>query len=223
MFNSVAWFDTSFTLNDLWFMIKGAGTTLLLTFWAVLGGTLLGAAFGLARASSPWWLNAPIGFVLDIFRSVPLLIQFVLANSFKSIVGLNWGPFTVGCVVLAAYTAAYCTEIVRAGILAVPVTTRRAARSLGMTWRQDLISIVFPIALRVALPSWIGLSLGVMKDTALVLWIGIVELLRSAQIIVTRIQEPLFVLSLAGLIYFVMSFPIARLGARLEKRWRAID
>jgi hydroxyproline transport system permease protein len=223
MFNSVAWFDTSFTLNDLWFMIKGAGTTLLLTFWAVLGGTLLGAAFGLARASSPWWLNAPIGFVLDIFRSVPLLIQFVLANSFKSIIGLNWGPFTVGCVVLAAYTAAYCTEIVRAGILAVPVTTRRAARSLGMTWRQDLTSIVFPIALRVALPSWIGLSLGVMKDTALVLWIGIVELLRSAQIIVTRIQEPLFVLSLAGLIYFMMSFPIARLGARLEKRWRSID
>jgi His/Glu/Gln/Arg/opine family amino acid ABC transporter permease subunit len=223
MFNFVASFDTSFTLNDLWFMIKGAGTTLALTFWAVLGGTLLGAAFGVARASLPWWLNAPIGFVLDIFRSVPLLIQFVLANSFKSIVGLNWGPFTVGCVVLAAYTAAYCTEIVRAGILAVPMTTRRAARSLGMTWRQDLISIVFPIALRVALPSWIGLSLGVMKDTALVLWIGIVELLRSAQIIVTRIQEPLFVLSLAGLIYFVMSFPIARLGSRLEKRWRAID
>jgi hydroxyproline transport system permease protein len=207
MFNFVASFDTSFTLNDLWFMIKGAGTTLALTFWAVLGGTLLGAAFGVARASLPWWLNAPIGFVLDIFRSVPLLIQFVLANSFKSIVGLNWGPFTVGCVVLAVYTAAYCTEIVRAGILAVPTNTRRAARSLGMTWRQDLISIVFPIALRVALPSWIGLSLGVMKDTALVLWIGIVELLRSAQIIVTRIQEPLFVLSLAGLIYFVMSFP----------------
>jgi hydroxyproline transport system permease protein len=223
MLNYVAWFDTSFTLNDLWFMIKGAGTTLLLTFWAVLGGTLLGAAFGLARASSPWWLNAPMGFVLDIFRSVPLLIQFVLANSFKSIIGLNWGPFTVGCVVLAAYTAAYCTEIVRAGILAVPTTTGRAARSLGMTWRQDLTSIVFPIALRVALPSWIGLSLGVMKDTALVLWIGIVELLRSAQIIVTRIQEPLFVLSLAGLIYFMMSFPIARLGARLEKRWRSID
>jgi hydroxyproline transport system permease protein len=223
MLNYVAWFDTSFTLNDLWFMIKGAGTTLLLTFWAVLGGTLLGAAFGVARACSPWWLNAPMGFVLDIFRSVPLLIQFVLANSFKSIIGLNWGPFTVGCVVLAAYTAAYCTEIVRAGILAVPTTTGRAARSLGMTWRQDLTSIVFPIALRVALPSWIGLSLGVMKDTALVLWIGIVELLRSAQIIVTRIQEPLFVLSLAGLIYFMMSFPIARLGARLEKRWRSID
>jgi len=125
--------------------------------------------------------------------------------------------------VLALYTAAYCAEIVRGGILAVPSTTRRAARSLGMTYTQDLTNIVFPMALRVALPSWIGLTLGVMKDTALVLWIGIVELLRASQVIVTRIQEPLFVLSIAGLIYFLMSFPIARLGARLEKRWREDD
>ncbi|HEY9213063.1 MAG TPA: amino acid ABC transporter permease [Ancylobacter sp.] len=218
-----SWFQTSFSLSDLWFMLKGAGMTISITFWAVLGGTFLGLLFGLARASSPWWVNAPLGFVLDIFRSVPLLIQFVLANSFKSIIGLNVSAFVVGCVVLAIYTAAFCTEIVRSGILAVPSTTRRAARSLGMSWRQDLTEIVFPIALRVALPNWISLALGVMKDTALVLWIGIVELLRSSQIIVTRIQEPLFVLSIAGLIYFLMSFPIARLGARLEKRWREND
>jgi polar amino acid transport system permease protein len=221
MFSSLI--DTSFSLNDLWFMLKGAGMTLAVTFWAVLAGTLLGVAFGVLRATSPWWLNAPIGFVLDIFRSVPLLIQLVLANAFKSIVGLNWSPFTVGCVVLALYMSSYCTEIVRAGFLAVPLTTRRAARSLGLSYRQDLTEIVFPIALRVALPSWIGLTLGVMKDTAMVWWIGIVELLRSSQVIVTRIQEPLLVLSIAGLIYFLMSFPIARLGARLEKRWREND
>jgi polar amino acid transport system permease protein len=221
MFSSLL--DTSFSLNDLWFMLKGAGMTLAVTFWAVLAGTLLGVAFGVLRATSPWWLNAPIGFVLDIFRSVPLLIQLVLANAFKSIIGLNWSPFTVGCVVLALYMSSYCTEIVRAGFLAVPLTTRRAARSLGLSYRQDLTEIVFPIALRVALPSWIGLTLGVMKDTAMVWWIGIVELLRSSQVIVTRIQEPLLVLSIAGLIYFLMSFPIARLGARLEKRWREND
>lgn len=218
-----SFFETSFTLNDLWFMLKGAGVTLSITFWAVIGGTLMGVLFGLLRTTVPWWLNAPIGFVLDIFRSVPLLIQFVLANSFKSIIGLNWSAFTIGCVVLAIYTASYCTEIVRAGILAVPATTRRAARSLGLSYRQDLTEIVFPIALRVALPNWIGLTLGVMKDTALVLWIGIAELLKNSQIIVTRIQEPLFVLSIAGLIYFLMSFPIARLGAQLEKRWREND
>jgi polar amino acid transport system permease protein len=164
-----------------------------------------------------------LGAVLDVFRSIPLLIQFILANSFKSIVGIDVSAFTVACVVLAIYTSAYCAEIVRAGVLAVPATTRRAARSLGLTWWQDLRHIVYPIALRVSLPSWVGLTLGVMKDTSLVLWIGIVELLRASQVIVTRIQEPLLVLMLCGLIYFLMSYPISRLGAYLETRWRDDD
>lgn len=215
--------ETDFARTDLWFMLRGAGMTLTLTFWAVLGGTAMGLVFGVLRAAAPWWINAPIGAVLDVFRSIPLLIQFILANSFKSIVGLDMSAFMVACIVLSLYTAAYCTEIVRAGVLAVPSTTRRAARSLGMSWSQDLRYIVYPIALRVSLPSWVGLTLGVMKDTALVLWIGIVELLRASQVIVTRIQEPLLVLMLCGLIYFVMSYPISRLGAYLESRWRDHD
>jgi polar amino acid transport system permease protein len=216
-------FDTAFSWGDLMFMLRGAGMTLAITFWAVLGGTIMGLVFGLIRASAPWYVNYPLGAVLDVLRSVPLLIQFILGNSFQAIAGWNLSPFLVGCIVLAAYTAAYCTEIVRGGILAVPPITRRAARSLGMTRWQDLREIVRPLGTRIMLPSWIGLTLGVMKDTALVLWIGIIELLRSSQIIVTRIQEPLFVLTIAGLIYFAMSFPIARLGARLEKKWREND
>ena len=98
-----------------------------------------------------------------------------------------------------------------------------AARSLGMTWGQDLTQIVFPMALRVGLPSWIGLTLGVMKDSALVMWLGIIELLRASQILVTRLQEPMFILLVTGAIYFALSFPIARLGSRLEKRWQEND
>jgi polar amino acid transport system permease protein len=215
--------ETDFARTDLWFMLRGAGMTLALTFWAVLGGTVMGLVFGVVRAVAPPWVNVILGAVLDVFRSIPLLIQFILANSFKSIIGLDVSAFTIACIVLAIYTAAYCAEIVRAGVLAVPSTTRRAARSLGMTWWQDLRHIVYPIALRVSLPSWIGLTLGVMKDTSLVLWIGIVELLRASQVIVTRIQEPLLVLMLCGLIYFLMSYPISRLGAYLESRWRDDD
>ena len=215
--------ETDFARTDLWFMLQGAGTTLALTFWAVLGGTLMGFVFGVLRAVASSWVNAMLGAVLDVFRSIPLLIQFILANSFKSIVGIDVSAFTVACVVLAIYTSAYCAEIVRAGVLAVPATTRRAARSLGLTWWQDMRLIVYPIALRVSLPSWVGLTLGVMKDTSLVLWIGIVELLRASQVIVTRIQEPLLVLMLCGLIYFLMSYPISRFGAYLETKWRDDD
>ena len=215
--------QTDFSATDLLFMLQGAGVTLALTFWAVLGGTLLGLVLGLLRAISPWWINAALGAVLDVFRSIPLLIQFILATSFKSIIGLDISAFAVACVMLALYTSAYCTEIVRAGVLAVPATTRRAARSLGLTYWQDLRHIVFPNALRVSLPTWTGLTLGVLKDTSLVLWIGIVELLRASQVIVTRIQEPLLVLGICGLIYFLMSFPISRLGAHLETMWREYD
>lgn len=217
-------FKTAITLNDIWFLIQGTGWTLLITAVAMLGGTILGIIFGVTRAAYPAWLTSPLGFILDIFRSVPLLIQLVLANSFIPILGLRATPFAVSCVVLALYTSAYCAEIVRGGVLAVPQTTRRAARSLGLTWWQDMTEIVYPLALRIMLPSWIGLTLGVMKDTALVGWIGVIELLKSSQILITRMaNEPLFILTIAGLIYFLISFPISRLGARLEKRWREND
>ena len=215
-------FDTSFTWNDFLYLLDGAWVTLQLTFWAIMLGSFAGLLFGLLRALLPR-ASLPLAWILDVFRSVPLLIQFVLFNSFKSIAGIDISAFAVGCIVLGIYAAAYFTEIVRAGVLSVPFTLRRASRSLGLSYLQDLRYIVLPMATRVAFPGWLNLVLSVMKDTALVMWIGIVELLRASQTIVTRIQEPLLVLCIAGLIYYVMSLVVARLGARLERRWQEND
>ena len=213
-------FDTSLTAADFIFLAKGAGMTIIVTLISVALGTILGIAFGVIRYQvGPWWA-APLTFVLDIFRSIPLLIQLVLANAFMGMVlKLKLSGFTVACGVLTLYTSAYCSEIVRGAIDAVPGTTRRAARSLGMTWMQDMRHIVLPLATRVALPSWIGLALGVMKDSALVFIVQVVELLKSTQILITRLQEPLFLLMICGLFYFLISFPVARFGGYLEKRW----
>jgi polar amino acid transport system permease protein len=213
-------FEASLSWSDIVYLLQGALVTIAITAAAVAIGTVLGVLFGLIRAGAPWWISGPIGGILDIFRSVPLLIQLVLFNSFNSMFRLHWPSYTVACICLGIYAAAFCTEIVRSGVSAVPTTTRRAARSLGLTWGQEVISITLPMATRIVFPSWIGLALGVMKDTSLVLWIGIIELLRSSQIITTRVQEPLLILTITGLIYFLMSFPIARLGAQLEKRWQ---
>jgi polar amino acid transport system permease protein len=213
-------FDTALTVKDLIFLAKGAGMTIFVTAISVFFGTILGIVFGVVRYQiGPWWA-APLTFVLDIFRSIPLLIQLVLANAFvTTVLGFRISGLTVACGVLSLYTSAYCAEIVRGGIEAVPLTLRRASRSLGLTWGQDMTSIVLPLAVRVALPSWIGLALGVMKDSALVFIVQVVELLKSTQILITRLQEPLFLLFICGLFYFVISFPVARLGGYLEKRW----
>jgi His/Glu/Gln/Arg/opine family amino acid ABC transporter permease subunit len=211
-------FNTSLSSTDLVFMLQGAWVTLKLTLWAMLIGTLVGLLMGWLRTLAPR-ATLPMAWVLDAFRSVPLLIQFVLFNSLKSILELPWSAFTVGCLVLGVYSASYCTEIVRSGLLAVAPNVTRASRSLGMSYFQTLRYVTLPMATRVAFPGWINLILSVMKDTSLVLWIGIIELLRASQTIVTRIQEPLLVLTVAGVIYYVMSLAIARMGNIVEKRW----
>lgn len=214
--------ESGFTWSDFQFLLEGAGMTLMLTIAAMLSGTVLGVVFGLCRALLPR-MSLPLAFVLDVIRSVPLLIQFVLLNALKSIVGLEWSAFTVACIVLGCYAAAYCTEVVRAGVLAVPASTRRAARSLGMTATQDLRYIVLPMAARVAFPGWVNLTLAVMKDTSLVMWIGIVELLRASQTLTTRLQEPLFILTMAGIIYYLMSLVVSQVGNRIEHAWQDND
>lgn len=213
-------FNTAISFNDFVFLAKGAGMTLVVTAISVFFGTILGIVFGVLRYQvGPWWA-APLTLIFDVFRSIPLLIQLVLANAFiTTVLGFRISGFTIACGVLSLYTAAYCAEIVRGGIESVPTTIRRAARSLGMTWGQDMRHIVLPLATRVALPSWIGLALGVMKDSALVYIVQVVELLKSTQILITRLQEPLFLLMICGLFYFLISFPIARFGSHLEKRW----
>lgn len=213
-------FGTALSANDLIFLAQGAGMTLIVTAISVAIGTVLGVAFGVIRYQVGPVFAAPLTFALDIFRSIPLLIQLVLANAFMgTVLQLRVSGFTVACIVLSLYTAAYCAEIVRGGIEAVPAITRRAARSLGLTWGQDMRYIVLPLATRVALPSWIGLALGVMKDSALVYVVQVTELLRATQILITRLQEPLFLLLICGVFYFAISFPIARLGGYLERRW----
>ena len=215
-------FTTSFTLQDFVFLLQGAATTLELTAASIVMGTFIGLILGWARITMPK-ATLPIALLMDIFKSVPLLIQFVLFNALKSILNLDWSIFTIGYLVLGMYAAAFCTEIVRGGLLSVPLNLRRASRSLGMSYWRDMRFIVLPLAARVIFPGWLNLLLGLMKDTSLVMWIGIIELLRASQIIVTRIQEPLLVLCIVGVIYYVMSMVLAWLGSMLEKRWQEND
>ena len=91
-------FDTALTLNDFVFLAKGAGMTIFVTVISVFLGTVLGIVFGVIRYQlGPVW-SAPLMFVLDIFRSIPLLIQLVLANAFvTTVLGIRVSGFTIAC------------------------------------------------------------------------------------------------------------------------------
>ncbi len=209
----------SFQLSDLLYLGEAAGRTLLISVIAISFGTLLGCIFGWLLHVSRWTGAVMLGLILDMFRSVPLVVQLILFFNFFPIVGLPLSPFTAGTIVLTLYTSTLVAAVARGGIEAVPVMTRRAARSLGMTYWQDIRYIVWPIGLRAVLPAWAGIAIAVLKDSALLSILGYVELLRASRILITRTQEPFLVLAAAGAFYFALSYPIAKATQRLEQRW----
>lgn len=216
---------THFTINDLMFMLKGAGITLILTLISGALGTLFGFLIGWARTSRSRIINWVFGGYVDVIRSVPLIIQFVLFNSTMAIVGFPLNPFVSGLITLSIYISGFVSAVVKAGIESVPPTTCMAARGLGMNYLQEFFFIVLPIGIRTVFPAWIGLLLGLMKDTSLITVLGATppELLRASQIIITRIQQPLLVLLGAGAFYFVMGYMITYLSERYERRWGKVQ
>ncbi|CTQ55189.1 Inner membrane amino-acid ABC transporter permease protein YecS [Roseibium album] len=217
--NETISFFSGFNINDLWFLGEAAMRTLWISVLSISIGTVLGGFFGWLLYEGRLTAALTIAPVLDIFRSVPLIIQLVLFYNFAPIVGLDLDPFGSGVVILTIYTAALVANVARGGIEAVERPMRRAARSLGLSYWQDMRYVVLPIGGRAVFPAWVGVALGVMKDSALVSVLGYVELLKASQILITRTQEPFLILIIAGAFYFALSFPISRYAAKLEQRW----
>ncbi len=210
---------SGFGAQDLLFLGEAAIRTLWISVLSIAIGSFLGGIFGWALYETKYWGGILLNPVLDIFRSVPLIVQLVLFYNFAPIVGLNLDAFESGLLVLTMYTSALVANVARGGIESVGRAMRIASRSLGMSYWQDMRYVVFPIGTRAIFPSWVGVALGVMKDSALVSVLGYVELVKASQILITRTQEPLLIILVVGGFYFALSYPISRYSAKLERRW----
>lgn len=209
---------SSLTIYDLEFLLEGLMRTITISAVAIVIGTFFGIILGYLKSNAGFVSEIILGGFIDILRSVPLIIQFILFYSFMGILQIDISVFWVGAIVLSTYTSAYMTEVVRAGIDSVPTTTRRAARSLGLTYWQDYKYIVFPLGLRTVFPSWIGVVLAVIKDSALVSVIGYLELLKTTEELISKSQEALLLLIGVGFFYFIISYPISLYAVHLERK-----
>lgn len=211
---------TSLDWGDVLFLAEASLRTILISVIAIVAGSVGGVLLG--------WILAAGGFIgrtvttglVDVFRSVPLLIQLILFDSFIAIAGYPMEAFWSGTIILSIYCAALVAMVARAGIENVGRDMQRASRSLGLSYLQTMRHVVWPIGLRTVFPSWVGVSLSIVKDSALVSAIGYVELLRASQILNTKTQESFKIMLLVGLFYFLISYPISQMGDRLERRWK---
>jgi hydroxyproline transport system permease protein len=211
LFTPLSWDDTGYILTGVW-------NTITISVVAIVVGTLLGVIVGFARAESNKAVNVLFGSVLDILRSVPLIIQLILFTTFIGAIGHPLNPFVAGSIVLSLYTMAFMSEVFRGGFESVSKSMQVGARSLGMTYWQTIYHIRFPIGLRAVLPSWMGVALSVIKDSALVSVIGYMELLRTSEQLIGRTQQPLTILIGVGIFYFIISYPLSHYGRNLERK-----
>lgn len=209
---------TPLSWNDTGFILTGILNTVYISVIAIIVGSILGLLVGFIRAESNKTVNALLGAVLDILRSVPLIIQLILFSTFIGVMGFPLPPFVTGSIILSLYTMAFMSEVFRSGFNSVPIPMIKASRSLGMNYLQTVRYIRIPIGMRAVFPSWLGVALSVIKDSALVSVIGYMELLRTAEQLISRTQQPLMILIGVGIFYFMISYPLSRYGKYIERK-----
>ncbi|MGM9319892.1 amino acid ABC transporter permease [Deinococcus aquaticus] len=186
---------------------------------AMLLGLPLGFLVALARLSRLSWVRGLSSLYVSFIRGTPLLVQiFVIYYGLPSL-GITLNPIAGGVIALTLNAAAYLSETIRAAILSIPRGQREAATSLGLNAGQTMRLIVLPQAARVALPSMSNTLIGLVKDTSLVSVITVVELLRSAQLVIARTFEPFGPYLAAALIYWAVSSLLEVVQRVLERRF----
>jgi polar amino acid transport system substrate-binding protein len=195
--------------------LEGALVTLLVSLLSFALASPLGIALATARlyGTKPlvWFAAAYV----EVFRGTPLLLQlYVLYFGLADVIRLN--PFTAAMLGLALNYAAYEAEVYRGALSSVPVGQTEAARVLGFGRWQTLRYVVFPQALRTALPAVTNDFVALLKDSSLISVITVVELTKRMTIVAVELRDWVTPGLMCAGLYFAMSFPLARLARRIE-------
>jgi polar amino acid transport system permease protein len=206
----------------------GFFVTLELLILSSVIGIALAIAIALARTSGNLAISAPAYAYTYIFRGTPLLVQlWVFYFGFGALGADGLGPFwplfrdaySVGLIVLTINTSAYAAEIFRGGIDNVPRGQIEAAIATGMSWWTRMRRIVLPQALRIAWPAYSNEVVLLLKGSALVSTITVLDLMGQTRTIFAR-SYSLDIFVYAAVLYLVLSAAITLLLRWIEARMR---
>lgn len=178
---------------------------------SVITGTLLSGAL-------PYLIEKLLKGFIEIFRGTPLLIQLFFIYYGLPSIGITMDSYTAAILGLSLHSGAYMSESVRASLMSVERGQYEAASSLGMNRMETLLHIIYPQAFRVAVPVMMNSFSALLKESSLVSVLAITELTRAGQLIYTRTYRPFEVYLTIGIIYFIMTYSLARLSRLLEKK-----
>ncbi|WP_243278062.1 amino acid ABC transporter permease [Clostridium yunnanense] len=205
------------------FYIEGAINTIIIAFFTVILGTVVGLFLSLMKLSKNKILKFIASTYIEIIRGTPILVQLYIIYYGLDYTGIRLPGMMAGILTLSINSGAYVAEIIRAGINAVDKGQTEASRSLGFTQGATMRYIVIPQALKNILPALGNEFVTIIKESSIVSVIGIAELMYKADTVRGNTFEPFTPLIIAAVMYFVMTFTLSKLIGKFERRLGASD
>ena len=223
----VSGFEKTFIRDDRYqIFLQGIGNTLLIALFATLMGVLLGTIVAvikvLNKQTGKLKILAAIGEVYStVIRGTPVVVQLLIA--FNIIFSFSNHPVIVGILTFGFNSGAYVSEIMRGGILAVDIGQTEAGRSLGLSGGTTMFKIVFPQALKTVLPAIGNEFISLLKETSVIGYLGVVDLTRAAERVISRTADVYFPYISIALIYLALVLGLSAVFKKLEKRLAKSD
>ncbi|WP_456032472.1 amino acid ABC transporter permease [Ruminococcus sp.] len=224
----IADFQQNFLDESRWhYLANGLKTTLIITFFAVILGFVLGFLVAIVRSTHDKTgkmkiLNALCRVYLTVIRGTPMVVQ-LLITYFVIFGSVNIDKTLVAVLAFGVNSGAYVAEIVRSGIMSVDNGQFEAGRSLGLSYRQTMISIVLPQAFKTVLPALANECIVLFKETSVAGYIAIQDLTKGGDIIRSQTFSAFMPLITVALIYLIMVVVLTHLVGKLERRLSQSD
>ncbi|ACD94440.1 ABC transporter permease subunit [Trichlorobacter lovleyi] len=197
-------------------ILDGLKTTVVISVFATLFGTLLGALICFMRMAKSRLLSAPARLYIAILRGTPVLVLLMLIF-YVVFASININPVIVAVIAFGMNFGAYTAEIFRTGIEGVEKGQTEAGISLGFTRTSTFLHIVLPQMVRRILPVYKGEFISLVKMTSIVGYIAVQDLTKASDIIRSRTFDAFFPLVMVAILYFLISWTLMQSLEYLER------
>jgi polar amino acid transport system permease protein len=206
------------TLRILPALLSGAWVTVSITILSMAFGAAIGFLVALGRMSNSTPTRVILAAYIEIARNIPVVVQLLFIYFTLPQFGLSFTPFQAGVLGLSLNLGAYLSEVFRSTITSINRGQLEAGLSIGMQPVTVYRRIILPQAFRLALPILGGYFISTLKDSSLVSFISVNDLLRQGTIEIASSFRTMEVYALVSMIYFALSFAASRLVVDLERR-----
>lgn len=197
---------------------RGAALTIALTAVSTVVGVLVGALCAIAREEGPAWLKAIAGLYVELIRNTPFIVQLFFIFFGLPSLGVHIDETTAAIVAMSVNLGAYATEIIRAGMRAVPRGLSEAGQSLAMTRAQILRHVILPQAFAKVFPALASQIVIVMLGSAVVSQISVPDLSYAANFVQSRTFRAFESYLIVTALYLVLAIALRRVLMRSARR-----